>query len=327
MAQGPKRCRALPVLAGLLHLSPALADSARTVRLGYIVADGVVGCPGEQQVRDAVAERLGYDPFDDAAQTSVAASIQADGVGLLAKVVVEKAGTTTGEREVRARDQNCAELASAVVLAISLAIDPLSIFAAPPPPPEPPPPPPAPPSVAPRPTPPAVRQAAPPREAPFHVSAGAGALAAYGSTPGLTAGFAGRAALRKSNLSVGVEGRFDLPTSESAGTGEVRASAWMGAMVACVHRRGLGLCGLLGVGRARVAGVNLEEARPVAAPLAVAGPRATFDISLWPRWSLMLHADILATLWRPTVLVGRDAAWRAAPVSAALGAALQVTAW
>ena len=321
MEHGPHRWAA-GLLTACFLAGPALANSARTVRLVYARADGIAGCPDEQQVRDAVSERLGYDPFDNAALTVVSSRIDVDGAGLLGRVVTQDpAGATLGEREIASRDRNCAELASAMILAISLAIDPLSaIGVQPPPPPDPPPP-------ARRPAPPpAVQKTAEPPGVPLGIGLGAGPLVTYGSTPGVTAGFAARATLRSADLSGALEGRFDLPTSESVGEAEVRARSWMSALVVCFHRRWLGLCGVLGVGRTHVTS-DAEGARPVALPLAAAGPRATAELLRWGRLSLLGHADVLFSLWRPTALLGRDTAWQTAPVAPAAGLALQGRLW
>jgi hypothetical protein len=57
------------------------------------------------------------------------------------------------------------------------------------------------------------------------------------------------------------------------------------------------------------------------------GPRATLDLPLRGRWSLEAHADVLAALWRPTVVVGDDQNRRAAPVSAAVGLVVKGRLW
>src|SRR5262249_55413914 len=93
----------------------------------YALGRGIEGCPDERALRNAVAARLGYDPFRDDAPRVVTATIALDGRTLRGRVRIDDGGAARGSREMTARPGECADLASALPLAVSIAIDPLSL--------------------------------------------------------------------------------------------------------------------------------------------------------------------------------------------------------
>ncbi|HEY3448467.1 MAG TPA: hypothetical protein VGK67_19080 [Myxococcales bacterium] len=127
-------------LVGLLVLGAQAAseDELPTVRLLYSRAPEALGCPDEAALRRAVAARVGRDPFGEPAQLVLRASVGPARTGLTARVeAATSSGEPRGSRVLDSRGRGCAELASAMELAISIAIDPLCL-AKPPPPREPP---------------------------------------------------------------------------------------------------------------------------------------------------------------------------------------------
>ena len=127
--------------------SDARADDPSFARLSYEAADGF-RCPSQGALRNSVASRLGYEPFRVDAPLALEARIVPEGAGLRAELRVRREGRSLATRVMRTSTTDCAELAGALTLAISLAIDPLSFARAAPPPPPPPPPPPLPSEVA-----------------------------------------------------------------------------------------------------------------------------------------------------------------------------------
>ena len=85
-----------------------------------------VGCSDEPGLRQAVARRLGYDPFVAASANTVVAELRGgDGDGLKARVYVVRDGNMAGgARELSSPTRDCTELMAAVALALSIAIDP-----------------------------------------------------------------------------------------------------------------------------------------------------------------------------------------------------------
>src|SRR5262249_39931632 len=102
------------------------ASSARakaTAELVYTRAAGVEDCPDEAAFRAAVEARLGYDPFRaEAAQRFRAEVFAADDELVGHLVLVDDAGASSGVRAFRAGA--CSELAAAMALALSIAINP-----------------------------------------------------------------------------------------------------------------------------------------------------------------------------------------------------------
>lgn len=138
--------------AGVLFGSggAARADERTTAQLTYARDAGALRCPDEDELRDSVSARLGYVPFVASGQLVIDARIDSTRAGLRARVSVrDELGRAVGDRTITSATRDCDELARALALAISVAIDPMVLLG---PPPEPPPEPPVePPVVAPDP--------------------------------------------------------------------------------------------------------------------------------------------------------------------------------
>ncbi len=82
-------------------------------------------CPDERALRDAVAARLGYDPFADTAPRAVVVTFVKDGRGLRGTVQLrDTQGRAKGERTFTSTGRGCEELASTATLTISILLDP-----------------------------------------------------------------------------------------------------------------------------------------------------------------------------------------------------------
>jgi hypothetical protein len=339
-------------LAALLGGVSAGAEPAHTARLSYTLGRGAEQCPDEQTVRAAVAERLGYDPFQPGARRLVTATVRRAGGSLRGEVNLRDArGAVSGTRQLTATDDDCVELVTAMALAISLAIDPTSLPrppapVAPPaggpapspggepapraspapsapslpstPPPPAPPPAVAPPVVAaPRPV---VVPAAAPRPS---LRIGVGGVFAAGTEPGLTGGFTLLAGIRRGALSGSFEGRADLPASVRAtGGGTVSASLLSLTIVPCAHLGLAVVCALGSVGALRGSGAGVAQPKDDATLYGAAGIRAGVEVPLGARLSAAFHGDVAVTLARATLELEQRPVWTAPPASAALGAGI-----
>jgi hypothetical protein len=94
-------------------------------RLVYARGEGAESCPPETFVRQAVAARLGYDPFFVSADKTIIAEIARDRGELRGRVaLVDERGFVQGAREFRLPPGQCDELVATMALAVSIAVDP-----------------------------------------------------------------------------------------------------------------------------------------------------------------------------------------------------------
>jgi len=118
--------RALAILA--LCLVASHASASQSAHLVYSRAAEASACPDESGLREAVARRLGYDPFVLQSTRLLVVEILAPEAGLKARVyAIENGDTAGGVRELNSPARDCKELIAAVALAISIAIDPDAI--------------------------------------------------------------------------------------------------------------------------------------------------------------------------------------------------------
>ena len=240
--------RRLPALAlAIASAASTFAGPAAATpssRLTYVRGPGAEGCPDEAELRRAVAQRLGYDPFFPTASRTIVAKIEHKTAGYAAELaVLDAAGVSLGERKLPTASNDCTELVRSLALAISIVVDDLDMPAAPkadarpeeqaPSPDAAPPAPPSGPSPVPPPD--ATPGAEAPRAAPWHVAveiAGLGA-AASAPSPGLGASLGARVV--GSWWAFGLEGRYDLPASDAIPAGgRVETQLALGAASACV---------------------------------------------------------------------------------------------
>lgn len=120
-------------LGGTASLASAQASTERprvAATLQYTRDDAAARCPSDVELREAVSRELGYPVFERAPATrAVLVHIEAiKGRGrdaLRARVELRDAsGASLGERAIDSAGGDCVELASALTLAIGLALDP-----------------------------------------------------------------------------------------------------------------------------------------------------------------------------------------------------------
>jgi len=300
------------------------------MRLSYQRAADAGHCPNETELRDSVKARLGYDPFDPRSGEIISARIAPKGKDLVALLEVrDKSGKLTGSRKIDSRASDCGELFSAMSLAISIAIDPLSISrprktppkptsappqcpvasaAAPPPCPE----------VEPPTSP---KCPAPPEpQSPVRFHAGLGVLTAFGAAPAVAVGFNLQAGARYKAASLSLEGRVDLPASTDTPVGTVASSLRLATLVPCGHLSYFAGCALVSLGGLQGENVALE--RRDTTFYAAAGARLGAAIPIYGILRARAHADLLATLTRTVLFFGGVETWRTPPLQGALGLAI-----
>jgi hypothetical protein len=315
------------------------ADGAGT-RFEYVRAPGAEACPDREAVRAGVAAHLGYDPFSDGGGRTLRCAITRDGAGLRAQIdVTDARGAAVGTRTLTSPRADCRDLATAALLAISLAArrpqpaadataadtatpatggaapaaaaNAASAASATP----------AAPAADTTVTASAVASSPPPRRpgAPLGFHAGVGTAATLGSVPGVSWAGAVQAGVDGGAASLSIEARLEAPQAEAVGAG--RVSLWMAAatLLACWRPGHLSLCGVAGGGIVRGAGEDLPGARRGVGPWIGAGGRVAWLFPLGPASALQAHAELLGVPLRTRLRVGDAAVWTTPPLSGALG--------
>jgi len=323
----------LVVLATLLLAAIAPAGSKPTAHLVYDRKAGATICPEEIAVKQSVAVRLGYDPFADGdAQKTIWVEIAKVGGELRATNEVRgEDGKVEGTRKLVAPANDCAELASSITLAISIAIDPLggitpaasstsSSSASTP----------APSTTKDHPifVPPSARPSAdvtPPRD--LELVASLGVVSAIGAGPGLTFGATASGAVRWPSFSIGIEGRADLPSSREAIDGEVRASLLLATLLPCLHRDILLVCPALSLGVLRGAGFiyaksGFQETRQPTTFYAATGVRLGVQAPIGDMFAFRIYGDALGTLTRTILRIEGQDVWTTPTLQGSLGISL-----
>lgn len=321
----------------------AWAEGTTAVRLDHTRAAGAEQCLDAEALRNAVMERLGYDPFSAGAGRRVQTRIERRGARLTAQVVLfDAAGKELGRQELGSSGSDCVELGGALALAVSIAIDPVratavptvapSATTAPAPVETTAPPTKAPPSqVAPtassgadRPPPPAQRAGAP-----WTFVVGAGGFGAVGRVPSLTGGGLLVAGIRKGWWGAELAGRADVGGSRDGAGGSVEASMLSLSLGPTFHWSLLSLTPALGFGRIHAQGSGTEVVRDDSA--IVWSASASVDVNVPIASSFLVRPGLYATytIRGAALHLGGANVWETPPVSGGLSLALvwAVPAW
>ena len=314
-------------LAAVCLAGSVFAQTPRRVRFEYARRPGAGACPEGGIIQAGVSARLGYEPFDDKAGDVVRVTVQSSGHGLEAQIeMTDATGGPKAERRLVSRERDCAELASAVELAVSIAIDPFRLSRATVQ---------QDPGVAPgapadhRPDKESARSgpevcvanapATVAQRGPLSGLALAGVVGSLGAAPSPAVGVVIGAALRAGGWSLGLEGRADLPASKGLRAGEATTGLLAASLVPCAHLGVAAVCALGTAGALRASGHGLVDARQVTLPYAAVGARLALAFPVSPRWSARLHGDVTAPLTESKVVVDGDVVWTSPILSAALG--------
>ncbi len=308
-------------IAGRAAAEPS--SGSPTARLVYARGPGAEACPEESELRTAIAARLGYVPFrEDAARTIRATLAREKGV-LRASVEVDSGGKAKGERRMESSANDCGELASAMTLAISIAIDPLTLVRVPSPaaplaapreePPSPPPPP-----AADRPPEHAVTKQAPAE--PIVPQVSVGTFAAFGQTPAPAFGAAFAGGARYRAVSLELEGRASLPSStDGPSGGSVRATLLSASLVPCLHAWAVFACGLASAGALQGSGSGVTLPGKDSTALFGLGARIGGELPIYRFVSARLHADLESLFPRTTLRLDQQDVWTTPLFAGAVG--------
>jgi hypothetical protein len=300
------RCAVLCVLVVAIFAPRNAAAEEVRVRLHYERSASAVRCADEQHMRDAVAARLGYDPFAANSEDLVAIALDRRGTEWTARIdLQDRRGAPKGTRSLRSSEATCDELISAVSLAIALAIDPMRLQTPPPPVEVPVATPPVPAAVAA----PAARteETAPvPPSPPAVLFASAGAFVVAGVVPSVSFGPRLRFGARWPRVSVAIEGIFVAPASQDSPSGRVEALVVAGGLTPCfiVHpsdsspRMLVEACarGVVGGLFGEASGVG--KSTPSTSPYAGLGAEVAFELPLSSTLAVRPHGGALVTVTR-----------------------------
>ncbi len=303
---------------GLLLVSQAHARPP--TRLEYHVEPGVRGCPDAPELRAAVVERVGFEPFDPASDHVVRVTILRSERGLLGRISLHSHDGATTTREFLFGDTECSEIVAAMALALSIALEPEASPSS---------------EVAqtlpspqearperPSDTSSATRNAQPPsdtsratlspepqrdhgtdprratqRDFTFHI--GAGVHAAAGSAPALAWGGTLSARMRSWNWSLGASVRADAPASSTVDAQpNARVTAFLAAaeLEPCWHVDPLRVCAVALLGRMTLSSDGIARPHTSSGTYAAAGGRLGFDVPATAGWVLGPSVQLLHTL-------------------------------
>lgn len=356
-------CSASTTLAASHHARAVLdaADGHARAVLDVVRQSGAESCPDRSELESRVAGYLGYQPFVDRAALHAEVVIKRTKRGLEANVRLSQAGKAQGRRVLDSPSTDCSDLASALALAISIAIDPINarkagapppvnakraaappsanakqagappLVPAPPPPLPPPPPPsspPAPPAAPPlvdRGVQPAPAPARPSTSQPLSAQLGAGALESLGTAPAIATGLDVYAGAIAGPWSLGLEGRADLPASRRTADGRVQSSLLLATLLPCFHHAAWFGCLSGSAGALEGTGSDIAKPEKRTTFYAVAGARSGLEIALSRSLELDVFGGLGATLTRTTLTLAHRQVWTTPTLSGFLASSVIVT--
>jgi hypothetical protein len=333
-------------VAGVGATTTAKADPP-TAQLRYARGE-LSECPDEQALRDSIAARLGYDPFRPDGRVVVRVEISRARDVVRADVVLLDAptGKVTGRKTITSSRRDCSELASAVELAVSIAIDPMHLSQSAPTHPTPSIGPTAPPATAsapiadtaetsPHSAPPdvasairrappvdAVAVASPPRER-WRWRIGGGGVVGIRVVPSASVAPDVFVGARRGAGSVDVEGRFYAPTSsDAAARGNVQANLLLAILAPCLHL-GIGMaCALGAVGALHGQGGGVDVPLAASTFYSAVGARAGIEVPLSDALLVYGSGDFLAPLVSTTLSLRGTGVWSTGFGNASIGLGL-----
>jgi hypothetical protein len=312
------------------------ARASTTARLVYLRGAGTESCPGEGELRDAVAARLGYDPFTPFALETLFTEVDKNGAGFVARVkLVAHDNSVRGARTLQTTGP-CGDLMASLALTISIAIDPMAGTRKGPPEGLPP----GERAVEVEPSSPGIEQPAggvpveasppdetvpppPPLSPRVRLGLGAGTVASAGYAPGPGIGFTAFARARLGDASLTVEGRADLPSGTDVSAGaRVESSLLAVALLPCGHAGVVFGCARGSLGRLRAAGLDVTEPGSTGALWAAVGVRAGIELPIAGVFALRVHADGDVLVTRYVLRIGGTTRFRYPAAAGGIGLAL-----
>jgi hypothetical protein len=318
----------LVVVLVALTLSSSVA-SAAAARLAYRREVGAQRCADETALRQAVARRVGYDPFAPGAPLTITVDMSAKGPHLYGRVVVlDAGGTEKGAQTLESADLSCDDLLASIALAVSVVLDsepqPRATQAEPAAPDNndgvPPPirlssssanaQPPGPPDIQPPVSSDVKRDAAtqardlrakPPRALSLWVAPGA--RASVGAWTALSAGPDLLVELRVGQLGIALEGRYDRTTVEVGSAAQAGVNRATGSLLPCGHWGWAVACGLAAFGATWDSG-NATFPQTASAPYLAFGGRLGVELPILSQLRVLGAVDVVGITKPTTISVG-----------------------
>lgn len=324
----------LALVLAVATMASAQAEQRQTATLAYTRAPGAEACPDEQELRDAVSGRLGYVPFQAEAERRIDVRFGKSGTKLIATLRVARPDAPPKTRTLESEAGDCIELAQAVALALSVAIDPLGATRPAEPDPEPAPetrepePVPAPAPTAeppaptarpaePRPSPPIARDRGPTEPEDLRLSLAAIGRTAWGELPKLSPGVGLGVGVRRGPLSAAIWLDMALPVSDATSRGGYDASLFGATLRGCWHPQSVFVCALGRGARVEAEGRDVDRPKSDAGLIAAAGAGVGFELQVARSLSLAAGIDGLFYVSRLALdLDGREL-WSQPPAGAA----------
>jgi hypothetical protein len=315
------------VTGGLaLGARSARADDRVRASLTYAPDADIERCPTATELEDAVAARVGYDPFDvaapagsDVTRREVVVAVHRRGGGIVG--VLELRGPRPGTRELASPSGDCRELLDALAVAIAIGIDPASLTrppGEPPPVPVPASPPPTASTVGPAASPDRVSE--PPKDA-VDVRVGAGPVVLFGELPATAPAIAFGVGARWKWIEPNVEGIATLPVTLSTPVGQLSASLIAAGLVPCGHAEVFFACVGLTLGALRGEGDAIASPRRGSEFYAAASGRAGAELALSRAVWVRTYAEAVAPVTRIAIQLAAQDVWRMPSVAARVGVA------
>lgn len=312
-------------------------------------------CPLGDDLQQAVVHRLGRDPFRARASAGVFVHVEPSRYGYVAEIELYRDGVLDGQRVLSSTGYDCEPLTDAIVLAVSIAIDPLHGL--------------APPTAVPQ-TPPAVAHAAsserhrsaagedpaprlvlstdgahvaPPQAlvddpTALQFELGAGGFIGLGAAPGSILGGVVEGAARSGRISFHLELRAELPGRAELGVGAfdtpatAAGSLLAASLLPCVRVVGgpflpngrfawAAVCGVAQGGALVVGAEGLRDATGGVAPFLSFGVRLHLDVALFAGLSIRTFFEVLVPVTRVTLTdrVTGATLWEPPPMNVAFG--------
>lgn len=297
-------------------------------RQGYqLVVHDSAGCIATESLEAAVAARLGYDPFTETAQRVIEVELRSAARRVVeGAVLIRERDRLLGQKPVRA--EGCLEVAGAIELAISLAIDPLGTGAASP-------------LTTSQPSPtssPHVSRTVLPTSgtslratrsradvevaSTWLVTLALNTSLSLGMSPSVALGGSLRAGISTHSLSLWGEVLGHFPTSNRILEGRLHTASVMGVAAACLPAHVLDLCALVRAGAIQNRGSGFDRNQSFTRPYLAAGPRVGLRLHFYERWSVQGTADLTFSFIKTNVTLDQRVVWTTPLAAATFGLGL-----
>jgi hypothetical protein len=309
---------ALAVALGLgVPEARADAPALQPVELFLTTTPSSPSCPTRSALEAAVALRLGSNPFQVGAARSLHVSVHEQAGRWLADLELREGEKVLGHQTLSSPSTECADLEPMLVLTLSVVCS-------------------AGPAVTALPEGDIEKQfsvtpevASPKPNKPEGASSegptlwiGAGVLATGGAAKKVAFGGTVEVEAAWPWLSLGIQGRADLPTTSTIQAGQLETNLLYGALLPCGRLEPWSGCALIAFGSERASGSGYPGATTATSFYTGLGLQARVDLALSRHWEVRLHADLLFPLTRAEVHVQGEPVWQVPAVSFGLGAEL-----